>query len=759
MISKIIDEIKSIDLNPLDFFPQPDLREKIVDLILRGIPHGAPAQARRSLAALRNRLLDSNVDQVKVVVFGGGTGLSNIIGGDSRQQSWVDQPFGGLKSVFPSTRSIVCVTDDGGSTGELLKDLQLFAVGDMRRVLLSAVQGTKLEKKYGIDRRQAYRVTKILARIFNWRFYGPLTLDHPEFQEIQADLDKLPSELKEYLRQLFDLLFVDKRLSHTLKRSHCFGNLLLAAAIYKERTNIPGEQEFFSTPENMHLAVEKGINVLAVHLGAGERAVMPCTSTPAQLKVIYTNGVAVRGEHKLADAKREFPVGSVENEYCGEVVVSSAILDDISTADIIILAPGSLYSSIIPVFKVPGLADAVRHNSKALKVLVSNLWVQTGETDLSIVDPDRKYHVSDMIRAYEKNIPGGTTGLFNEVLCISLNEIPASILQNYAVEGKVPIYLDKEAFSTKGFIPIECDVYSESALLERNVIQHDPDTLALAIKGLYGLRESFDKITSQNIISPDLQPRDSLAYTKLPYPCEKYSLFKNIFSRLDLKGGREDSRFDRDELVENIIDILWEHPVIPVDHFDNVAGIHCIDVTEWDRDQQWDNVFSFYDPADNIIKIRADQIHVKKKLEIALMVAIGESLLGDYAEKKMMIDVELNGLVLGKTYFLYLRDKMDRCCYFTQDQLHEFLILSRMCATDNENLYTRLVNKGGSFTPPGLMMGLVYAWYVDNRLATHIEYKMSVLKISRTDLIPAQLEMVKQREDMIRFFRKIVFKV
>ena len=62
--------------------------------------------------------------------------------------------------------------------------------------------------------------------------------------------------------------------------------------------------------------------------------------------------------------------------------------------------------------------------------------MQAGETDLSIADPERKFHISDMIRAYEKNIPGGTKGLFNEVLCISLKDIPASVLQRCAVEAE-----------------------------------------------------------------------------------------------------------------------------------------------------------------------------------------------------------------------------------------------------------------------------------------------------------------------------------
>jgi hypothetical protein len=81
-----------------------------------------------------------------------------------------------------------------------------------------------------------------------------------------------------------------------------------------------------------------------------------------------------------------------------------------------------------------------------------------------------------------------------------------------------------------------------------------------------------------------------------------------------------------------------------------------------------------------------------------------------------------------------------------------------MCSTTDENHYTRLVNNHEGFTPPGLLMGLMYAWYIDNRFATHIEYKMSVMKINQTDLIPEQLNMVVRRRKMIEFFKEVVFK-
>ena len=72
-----------------------------------------------------------------------------------------------------------------------------------------------------------------------------------------------------------------------------------------------------------------------------------------------------------------------------------------------------------------------------------------------------------------------------------------------------------------------------------------------------------------------------------------------------------------------------------------------------------------------------------------------------------------------------------------------FFLLHGCGPTNDENHYTRLVNNGEGFTPPGLLMGLMYAWYIDNRFASHIEYKMSVMKINQTDLIPEQLKMVE----------------
>ena len=255
MIREKLDDIRQLRLSPLDLLPHQDLREKIIDLALRGVPAGAHGQAKAHLQSFRQELLAKSVEDVHVVVFGGGTGLSNIIGGDSRLASWAQKPFIGLKEIFPQTHSIVCITDNGGSTGELLKDLPMVAVGDMRHVLLSSIQLTNLQKRYHIGAREAAGVATILSDLFNWRYSGPLLRDRADFSAIEKKLLGLPRSLAQFFESLCDHLFSDPRLAASLKRSHCLGNLLLATAVYKEIEASVTNLELLHQPQLRHGAL------------------------------------------------------------------------------------------------------------------------------------------------------------------------------------------------------------------------------------------------------------------------------------------------------------------------------------------------------------------------------------------------------------------------------------------------------------------------------------------------------------------------
>ena len=758
-LNRNLTDLSGRRISPLELLPHEDLREKLVDLVLNGQPRGCDRETAALFSQLRKSLVEHSVDETRVVVFGGGTGLSNLIGGDSRRDTWPRRPFSGLKEIFPLTRSVVCVTDDGGSTGELMKDLPLVALGDLRHVLLSSIQLERLQRLYALSIQAACETAMALAAIFNYRFAGR-PADAADLLGGCGDaLSRLPSPLGFFLQELVNQLFVDRRFNRVLDRPHCLGNLLLAAAVYREIDPSFDNIDLSARPDLLHQALRAGLKTLSSHLGAADQAVLPCTSTPAQLRLIYTNGVEIRGENKSSLARRGVPVDRVFVDFHGEPRTYSEILRAIRDADILVLAPGSLYSSIIPIFSVPGLADCVRNNRRALKVLVSNLWVQAGETDFSIADPERKFHVSDMIRAYERNIPGGIAGLFHEVLCLSLRDVPASVLQRYAVEGKVPIYLDREVVKEQGFVPLECGLFSKEALIEHGVIQHDPAILARAIKTVYLAQKFVKERPSANGRRRDEDQNENFSYGREPLiPCVKYRMISDMLERVEVQRyGICDCELDPLKIRAAIGDIIWRHCDIPLQHLRFFTAIRCVHEEEWRRDQRWDNVYSFFDPPSRTIMIRRDQFADPKRLEVAFLIALGESLLGDYAADKRVEDVVKDGLRLGKVYHLRLRPEGERTCLFSPEDLRRYLALARMQATVDPCHFTRLINGREGFTPPGLFMGLMYAWYLDNRLASHIEYKMTIMKIRQSDLIPEQQNMVARRKNIIAFFREAVF--
>ncbi len=746
-------------LSPLDLLPHTDIHEKLVELVLSGVPDGVPPETAAELEQIRGELSREPVSDLNVVVFGGGTGLSTIIGGDSRAKSWIKDPFSGLKCLFPKTRSIICITDDGGSTGELLKDFPLIALGDIRHVLLSSIQLAKLQDLYGLSERQSARCVRVLAEMFNYRFVSAPVNSRQLLDDcgLSKSGNELPELIRGMLERIIENLFVDKRLLVTLKRPHCLGNLILVSSIYEQIPVQYSNEQLLKESDLIRQNLHRGIGALCVILGADEEAVIPCTYVPAELSLRYSNGVQVTGEHKSGHARRGYPVESVHINFCKEPEVSDEVLALIDTADVMIMAPGSLYSSLIPIFQVPGIAEAVKNNSHALKILVSNLWVQAGETDHSISEPDRKFHLSDLLKAYERNIPGGTEGLFSKVLCLSFKDVPATIIQNYAVEGKIPIYLDREEVLQQGMFPLECGIYSTGSLREQGVIRHDPRQFSFVVRTLWSIfssgRERADPIR-KTLCQVD---NGNKYLTSMEIPCLRYLEIQEYLAGISIKLEGV-SQEKTDEIRETIKNILWNHKDIPLDHLQFVKGVQCVATRHWKRNQNWDKVFSFYDPNDSLLKIRQDQFDSAARLEVAFLVALGQGLLGNYAAHKEIHPVKSNDILLGKSYHLHLKPITERKCYFTPEDLASYLKLARMVPDPaNENHFTRLVNGDEGFTPPGLLMGLTYAWYLDNRFASHIEYKMAVLKIDHSDLIPEQVRMKSRREKLTVFFREVVF--
>ena len=376
--------LDSLVQSPLDLLPQQEFAEKLIHLELQGPPGEMPHKIAAGLSDLAASLSQFEVHNTKVVVLGGGTGLSNIIGGDSRKDSWPDEPFRGLKEIFPLTKAIVCMTDDGGSTGELLKDLPFIALGDIRHVMLSSIRKEGLKALYGLDEAHCLQVAKGLHKLFNYRFDRQPDSTEKLVAAIDFDSAVLPEPMYQYLSGLLELLFTDPDLSKLLLRPHCLGNLLLAAAIWQ------GAEELHQKEQNclsFNSRNYNGLKQLGRVMGLDEEAVMPSSLTPAGLQVLYTNGALITGEIKSGYARRGYPVDRLFVRFVEEPQVVPEVIASLKAADIIILAPGSLYTSTIPIFQAPGIAEAVCGNERALKILVSNLWVKRERPMLCVKIP------------------------------------------------------------------------------------------------------------------------------------------------------------------------------------------------------------------------------------------------------------------------------------------------------------------------------------------------------------------------------------
>ncbi|MDY0351552.1 MAG: YvcK family protein [Desulfobulbaceae bacterium] len=755
------------DLSPLDLLPEGSLAEKMIGLVLSGPPPGTGGRLAVLFQETLCRFRECDTGHLKVVTLGGGTGLSNIVGGDSRRLDWVEDPFIGLKEIFPGAVSIVCATDDGGSTGELLKELPLIALGDLRHVLLSSIRREGLRSLYHADEGGAFRIAGRLHAIFNHRFDTRPPSPDKLCAEAGLDEPEMPAELTAYLRGLVNRLFTDERLHRTIDHPQCLGNLLLAAAVFARLDHGKPRFEPDSDPQMLYKATMEGLSELAERIGAGKKTVLPCTTVPAQLQVLYSNGVLVTGEYKSSQARRGYPVDRVMVNFFQDPFLPAQVEEAVGGADIIVFAPGSLYSSIIPILQVPGIADLIRRNRRAMKILVSNIWVQKGETDAAHDAPERKFHISDLVRAYNRNIPGGVNDLFSHILTLGMGEIPGSVLQNYALEEKEPIYLDRQRLREIGFEPVEAGIFSLDLLRRRHVIQHDPAALALAVRTLWCLRKLGLQMDDSEHCAlsavPFLVPRPRESFS---HPCRRFQALHKWLGRIQFlfgangAGSRQTmAPAGRLALQRSIADILWRHSDILADHLRFTDGIILIQSSQWVRCQQWDNIFSFYEPAERMIFIRDDQAANPARLEMAFLVALGQSLLGNYAKTKTMGELRENGEKIGRAFHLTLQAEQEWQCYFSRAEVDAYLRLARMRPSAGEpGRYTRLINSDEGFTPPGLLFGLFYAWYLDNRFATHIEYKMSIIRHPVSDLIPEQIRIAGRRRGLIDFFRENVFR-
>lgn len=259
----------------------------------------------------------------------------------------------------------------------------------------------------------------------------------------------------ELLRQLFTYRYN----AGTGISGMTFGNLFMAAL-----TDIHGSQE---------VAIEKTCEMLDV-----QGAILPVTYDDVQLIARYSNGKQVLGEHYIDEPDDELGKQKiVELEVIPAAKVNPKAVRAIHEADLIVLGPGDLYTSIICNLIIDGMAGAIA-KSKAKKVYIMNLMTKLGQT--------HDFTARDHIETLEKFLG---SGILDYCLVNKGNSYPKDILEKYKQESAFPVKDDLGKSSHLRIIHKSLDsneVFekAKSDKLKRSLIRHDPVKLARTIISL-----------------------------------------------------------------------------------------------------------------------------------------------------------------------------------------------------------------------------------------------------------------------------------
>lgn len=262
------------------------------------------------------------------------------------------------------------------------------------------------------------------------------------------------------LRDLFEYRF-NKGIG---LNGHSFGNLLLTAM-----TEITG---------SMDAAIQDASRLLNVR-----GIVLPVTTDNVRLCAELEDGSIIRGEHNI-DVRTAAPEVRIKRVF----LAPSARLyrparDAILEADVIVMGPGDLYTSLLPNLLVEGLSEAIMAN-QGQHIYVCNLMTKHGETD--------GFKASDFIKEVGSYIAG--PGSFSDMI-VNTEYIPSHILDKYALEKAYPVAPDID----------ECrkhvtSVYAGPLVTRGELVRHDPTRLARLIMKSVTDHESAD--TSEAIPEP-----------------------------------------------------------------------------------------------------------------------------------------------------------------------------------------------------------------------------------------------------------------
>jgi hypothetical protein len=216
--------------------------------------------------------------------------------------------------------------------------------------------------------------------------------------------------------------------------------------------------------------------------------------------------------------------------------------------------------------------------------------------------------------------------------------------------------------------------------------------------------------------------------------------------------------FEPASLRDTLLTLIWKNRDISVEHLSCLKAARIIDAKNWNRSTDWDNVLGYYDPLDNCCKFHSQLLDDPEGLRSNMLIVLGESLLGRYIQQPAWTQSDDTHAWGSRCFQIKLLKPTERTCLLSPENLHEYLVLSRMVAHPSElDTYRITLNNKDGFIPPGLLFGLMYAWYLDNAYVPVMENEMSILHMQEKTLIPHQVQEFRRKKALVDFFRKQVF--
>ncbi len=305
---------------------------------------------------------------MKIVAFGGGTGLSTLLRGLKKFEK-------------VEITAVVTVMDDGGSSGIIREEFGILPPGDIRNNIVALAQDESL-----------------MAQIMAYRF-----------------------------------------LEGTRFKDQSLGNLIIAAL-----TKING---------SFPAAIENISSILAI-----KGKVLPVTEESVQLVAQMSDGSIVTGESNITK----------KNGKIKEIGLSKParpfpkVIEEISKSDIVIIGPGSLFTSIIPNLLVDSIPEILKTKPK---ILVANLMTQPGET----TGMNAEEHLSIVERYLKSEI---------DKVIVNSQPIPQDVLERYEREGSRQVLCESENSKFVRFPMVKIVIDKMDG---QRKIRHDPDKLAKAV--------------------------------------------------------------------------------------------------------------------------------------------------------------------------------------------------------------------------------------------------------------------------------------